>query len=99
MTDLVEVELNRVAAAIRVPDHRNPRADGRRDAQFFFQLPAQRVLEFLIGLDLSAGKFPLEGHGLVSGALADQDLLLPHNQRGHNLFYFHLRHRRWECGK
>jgi len=46
--------------------------EGDVAAEFFAQLAEEGGLRGLAGLDLAAGKFPLEGKVLVSGSLGDQ---------------------------
>jgi hypothetical protein len=47
----------------------------------------QGVFQVFIGLNLAAGKLPLERHGLIFGALADQNPVFPNYQRGYDLFH------------
>jgi hypothetical protein len=54
------------------------------NADFFVQLACQSLLRGFSGLNLSAGKLPLQRHRLIWTALADQDLAATHNQRSHN---------------
>src|SRR5215510_15484331 len=72
--DAVEVQFHRVPGAIAMSDHRHSRANRRFDAELFLQLPPQRRPESFLGLNLAAGELPLERHGLLRCALADQDL-------------------------
>ena len=53
----------------------------RGDAEFLVQFAGQRLLGAFAGLDLAAGKLPLQGHRLVGTALADQHLAAANNQR------------------
>jgi hypothetical protein len=45
-----------------------------RNPQFFVQLTRQRVFRSLSWFDLATGKLPLQAHGLIRLALADQHL-------------------------
>src|SRR5262249_9815428 len=61
-----------------VPDGGDLAPDRRPNTQLFFQLALQSLLRFFARLDLAAGKLPLERHGLMPGALADQDFAVAH---------------------
>ena len=58
-----------------------PVADFRVHAEFFVQLAPERVARLLALLDLAAGELPLQGKRLVAGALANQDLSAPQDER------------------
>src|SRR5947209_17005867 len=51
-------------------------SDGCRDAEFFFELAAQGVARLLAFFNLSTGKFPLQRHGLMARALANEQLAI-----------------------
>src|ERR1700680_3625699 len=46
------------------------------DSQFFFQFPAQGVARLLAIFNFSPREFPLERHGLMPRALADEQLAI-----------------------
>lgn len=46
---------------------------GEADAEFFAQLAGKGLFEGFTGADFAAGKFPLEGRGVATAALADED--------------------------
>jgi len=46
---------------------------GEGDAEFFAKLTREGLLEGFAGANLPAGKFPLEGRGVSTAALADED--------------------------
>ena len=48
-------------------------ADDGGDAELFVELAGEGLFRGLAGLDLAAGELPLEAHGLVGPALADED--------------------------
>ena len=55
-------------------------SDGGQDSEFFFQFPAQGGAGLLSFFNLSAGKLPLQRHGLVTRALAHQQLAVFYDQ-------------------
>ena len=61
----VELQVHGAAMAVVVADAGNERADGGLDAELFVQLTGQRQFRAFACLDFAAGKFPLQGHGLV----------------------------------
>ena len=74
---------------IFVPNSRHPPTDDCGNPQLFVQLTRQRILGALSRLDLASGKLPLQRHGLVAGALADQNLLVFEDQRRYYSLYRH----------
>lgn len=84
LMDSEELEVDSAAMAIIVADAGDKGTDGGLDAEFFVEFADQGLLRAFTGLDFASGKLPLEGHGLVGAALADQDFTAAHNQgRGH----------------
>src|SRR5256885_6246375 len=69
-----KTKLYRIAALVLVANSRNLIADSGIDAEFLFEFPAQRISRLLAIFDLAPGKLPLEGHGLMLGALTDENL-------------------------
>lgn len=52
----------------------------RQDSEFFLEFPPQRVARLLSFFNLSAGKLPLQRHGLVPRPLAHQQLAVFHDK-------------------
>ena len=75
-----ELKVDRSAMAIVVADVCDARADGGKDAEFFLEFPGERLFRAFAVLDFTAGELPLEGHGLIGPALANQDLSVPNQQ-------------------
>ena len=61
----VELQVHGAAMAVVVADAGNERADGGLYAELFIQFTGQRQFRAFTCLDFAAGKFPLQGHGLV----------------------------------
>ena len=76
LADDVEAEFDHSAIGILVLNPCDLIADRGDDPELFFQFAAQRVARLLTLFDLSAGELPLERHGLVSRALANQELAI-----------------------
>ena len=55
-------------------------ADGGQNPKFLFQFPAQSIAGLFAFFDFSAGKLPLQRHGLVPRALAHQQLPVFHDE-------------------
>jgi hypothetical protein len=49
-------------------------------AKFFVQFARKSLFGTLTLFDFSAGKLPLQSHGLIGAALADQDKAVAHQQ-------------------
>jgi hypothetical protein len=64
-------------------------ADGGVNPQFFLQLAVQGIARLFALFDLASGEFPLQRHGLVAGALADQNLLVFEDQRRYHSLHRH----------
>ena len=62
-------------------------ANGCIDAQLLFQFATQGVARLLPFFDFSAGELPLEGHGLMLGALANENLPVSDDESGHHAFH------------
>ncbi len=69
-----ELDFDGAAVAVVVADGGDAGADGGVDAELFVELAGEGLLGGFAGFDLAAGELPLEGHGLVGAALADEDL-------------------------
>ena len=82
LEDGEELQVDRTAVAISVAHVRHQRADGRFDAQFFFELANQGLFRTFTRFHFAAGKLPFQGHGLVGAALANQDLVATENESG-----------------
>ena len=50
------------------------------DAEFFRKLAGERLLRAFSGFDLSTGKLPQQGHGLIGTALPDENLALANDK-------------------
>ena len=61
--------------------------NNRSNAKLFIQFAAQGIAWLLAFLNFSAGKFPLQRHGLMPGALANQDSFIFPDKRGNNSFH------------
>jgi hypothetical protein len=62
-------------------------ANDRLDAKFLFQFAPQSGARLFPFLDFSAGKFPLQGHDLVPGALAREDFVVFQNEGSYDAFH------------
>jgi hypothetical protein len=80
LVDRKELQVYRTAVSIVVPDTGDALADFGGDAELFIEFAGQGFFRTLAGLDLAAGKLPLQGHRLVWAALADQDLIAAQHQ-------------------
>ncbi len=79
-----KLNVHRAAVSIVVSNVSDQRADDGLDAQLLIQLSSQGCFGSFAGLDLSAGKLPLEGHGLLRAALADEHVrAAQHEGRNH----------------
>ena len=68
-------------------------ADSGVDSKFFFQFAAESGAGLLAFFNFSAGKLPLKRHGLMSRALAHEQLVIFHYQSRNDTF--HARPRNW----
>ena len=82
-----ETKFDHAAVRIFVLDARDFVADGCQNPEFFFQFPAQSVARLLSFFNLSAGKFPLQRHGLMTRALAHQQFAVFHDQGCHDALH------------
>ena len=71
--DAEELDLDGTAVAIGVADRSDVVADGGVDAEFFGEFAGEGFDGGFAGLDFAAGELPLEAHGLVGAALADEE--------------------------
>jgi hypothetical protein len=71
-----ELDLDGAAVAVGVPDGRDVGADDGCNAEFLAEFAGQSLFGAFAGLDLAAGELPLERHGLIGAALADEDLAI-----------------------
>jgi hypothetical protein len=69
-----ELDFDGAAVAVGVTDGGDEWANGGSDAELFAEFALQGLLGGLTGLDFAAGELPLEAHGLLGTALADEDL-------------------------
>ena len=63
------------------------------DAEFFAEFAGEGLFEGFAGADFATGKFPFEGRGVVTAALADKDSAIgtfnnSYNNLGHELRLF-----------
>ena len=85
--DGVEQQQQRAAAARGLFVARDLLADDGLDAEFFAQLASESLFGGLAGLDLAAGKLPLQRMAVAGHALANQQQPVPvedsgdHNER------------------
>ncbi len=75
LIDGEELQIDGAAVAIVVADLRDAAADGGGDAELFIELAGEGDLGAFAGLDFAAGTLPLERHGLIGAALADEDFI------------------------
>jgi hypothetical protein len=74
--DGVELEVYGAAVTVVVADAGDAYPDGGGDTQFLVKLTAKRLFRTLAGLNLAAGKLPLESHRLVRPPLANEHLAI-----------------------
>ena len=77
-----ELQIDGAAMAVVVADVRDARANGGADAEFLVQFADECLLGAFAGLDLAAGKLPLQRHRLIRTALTDQDFAAAHDECG-----------------
>ncbi len=77
----VKLQVHRAAMTVVVADVSDAGADLGLDAEFFMELAGEGLLGRLAGFDFASGEFPLERHGLVGAALADEHLAVADNER------------------
>src|SRR5260370_589334 len=82
-----KAQFHGTAVRIFVADARDFISDDRLDSKFFIQFAAQRVPGLLAFFNLSSRELPLERHGLVASALADEYLSIFPDERGHHAFH------------
>ena len=70
-----------------MPDAGHLMTDRGINTEFLVQFPAERIARLFALFDLAPGEFPFQRHGLVTGALADQNLVILEDQRGHHVFH------------
>jgi hypothetical protein len=80
-----ETQLDGTACFVDVLNAGDFVADASIDSDFFFQFAAQGVAGLLASFDFATGEFPLQGHGLVLRALADEELALAKDERSDHL--------------
>ena len=86
--DAEELDLDGATVAIGVADGGDAVADGGVDAELFREFASECFDGGFAGLDFAAGELPLETHGLVGTALADEEfavgLLVAQDQCGYD---------------
>ena len=75
-----ELEIDGAAMAVVVADVGDMGADNGGYAEFLVEFSGQGLLGAFAGLDFTAGKLPLRGHGLVGAALPDEDFTAAYDQ-------------------
>src|SRR5438067_11910471 len=93
----MEMQFDRTAAAVLMANARDFRTNRRIDSKFFVKFTNQSINRIFTWLELASGKFSLQRHRLIFGALANQELALASNQRSTPLPDF--RPRRVACGQ
>ena len=73
VVDEEELEVDGASVAIAVAEGGDPGADGGVDAEFFVEFAGEGLLGGFAVFDLASGELPLEAHGLVGFALADEE--------------------------
>ena len=68
-----KLDFNFAAVAIGVADGGDGVADDGVDAELFGELAGEGFFGSLAGFNFAAGELPLEAHGLIGTALADED--------------------------
>jgi len=76
-----ELQIDSAAVTVVMADSGDARANGGGYAELLVQLAGKGLLGTFTGLDLAAGKLPLQRHGLFRTALTDQHLACAHNER------------------
>lgn len=71
-----ELQVNRAAVPVTVPQLRNPRPDLGRNPKLLVQLAGESLLGGFARLNLAAGELPFQSHRLVCTALAHQNFHL-----------------------
>jgi len=79
-----ELQVDRAPMPVIMANARDQGADGSLYAELFVEFTRQSLFRALAGLNLAAGKFPLERHGLIGASLADKKFATSHNQCGRN---------------
>lgn len=77
-----ELEVYCSPVAVGVMNTGDKGTDLGADSQFLVELASESLLGSFAGLDFTAGELPLEGHGLVDAALADENGVTAKNERG-----------------
>ena len=77
-----ELQVHRSAVAIIVADVGDARPDAGVDAQFFVKFANQGLFGGFAGLDFSARELPLQGHGLIGTALANEHFTAAYDEGG-----------------
>src|SRR5579883_2427232 len=93
-----KAKLDGAAAAVFVADAGHLIPDGSVDSEFLLEFALQGTPRLFALLNLAAGEFPLEGHGLVAGALADEDLAVLHDQSCNDTFHRTMSNAVWGPG-
>ncbi len=74
VADEEEFDFDGAAVAVGVADGGDAVADGGVDAELFGELAGEGFDGGFAGLNFATGELPLEAHGLIGAALADEDL-------------------------
>lgn len=75
-----ELQIDRSAVTIIVANVGDARANCGGDAQFFLEFAGQRLFGAFARFYFSARKFPLQRHGLIGSALADEHFATANDQ-------------------
>ena len=88
--DAKELDFDGAAVAVSVAEGGDAVGDDGFDAKFFVEFAGEGEFGGFAKLDFAAGELPLEAHGLVGAALADEDfaggrVVAAQNERGHDM--------------
>lgn len=75
-----EVQFKSRPAAVSVANGGQASTNFRQNAKLFFEFAIKRGPFFFSRLDLTSRELPFERHGLVPGALADQNFVICNDQ-------------------
>jgi len=85
--DRKELQVDSAAVAVRVMNPDDVWADLGTDAKFFLEFTSEGLFGGFAGLDFATGELPLEGHGLLSATLANENRVCAQDQRSRDEAY------------
>lgn len=80
-----KLEIDGTTISIVVADVRDQSSDAGVDAEFFVEFATEGFFRRFAGFDFATGELPLETHGLVGAALADEDLIAAQDEGRHHV--------------